>query len=332
VRRRRLRPTEPSGRIVAEGGIRPFATATRPPTRDEDPELWRVYDELYAIEAVEIIPELIRETFDQIYDGQRTGRWDYRQLNKTEKTHVGTLLQINVQKALLVDDGDELDYKIAGVDVDCKWSMTSYGWEIPREMYIRGPRIALVVWANDYTARWAAGLIRVEEHYLRPLGRQGDRKRRLNSDGCDRVLWLCDGGDIVQNTLLNLPRQQRQQILGNRSGQSCVNALFAELQRRLIDRATVLTAAMQDDAMKRARDARKALRPNGIVIFGHYQPHPRLAEDLGLPKPVLGTFVSARLYPDDLHGPAVIAGRRWRLATAEDPIVEAPGLPSQGRD
>lgn len=58
----------------------------------------------------------IREALDQIYDGQRTGRWDYTQLMKTEKTHVGTLVEIWLQREFGFDDGDELDYLIAGVD------------------------------------------------------------------------------------------------------------------------------------------------------------------------------------------------------------------------
>ena len=49
------------------------------------------------------------------------------------------------------------------MDVDCKWSLNLYDWEIPQEMYSRGDKIALVVWANEYTARWAAGLIRISE-------------------------------------------------------------------------------------------------------------------------------------------------------------------------
>lgn len=36
----------------------------------------------------------IREAFDQVYDGRRTGRWDFTQLSKTEKTHLGTLVEI----------------------------------------------------------------------------------------------------------------------------------------------------------------------------------------------------------------------------------------------
>jgi hypothetical protein len=279
------------------------------------------------------LPVVIRNTLDQIYDGQRTGRWDYDQLNKTEKTHVGTLIQINLQKELDLADGADLDYQIGGVEVDCKWSRSLYDWEIPREMYIRGPRIALVIWGSDYTSRWTAGLIRIDDRVLKPMGNQGDRKRRLNELGKSQILWL-GHGDLIQNTLLHLTDQQRTRILRANSGQACVNELFRELTGELVNRATILTVAQQDDCLKRVRDARKHLKNDGTVIFGHYAPHPELADILGLPKPTLGRFVSANLTACGDHETSAaieLQSCRWRLARSGDPVGPAPTLPSQGR-
>jgi hypothetical protein len=121
-------------------------TDTRPPTRDQDARIWAVRDELLKLDPDgQRTGYAIREALDQIYDGQRTGRWDYTQLMKTEKTHVGTLVEIWLQREFTFADGEELDYSIAGVDVDCKWSHNLYDWEIPLEMYSRGDKIALVV-------------------------------------------------------------------------------------------------------------------------------------------------------------------------------------------
>lgn len=341
MRKRSRRPQDPDAvpgarRPKLEYGVEPHVPLAQPPTRDEDPDVWRVYDALIRTPgAIDLLGEVIRDTFDQIYDGQWTGRWEYRQLNKTEKTHVGTLIQINVHKELNLQDGDDLDYKIAGVEVDCKWSMTMGGWEIPREMWEKqGPQIALVIWGNDYTSRWVAGLVRTEEAYLKPVGLQRDGKRRLNEQGMDRIVWLQPDGKLVPNTLLALDPAKRETILGGSSGQQCVDRLFREVQEQLIDRATVLTVAMQADSPKRVRDARKRLAPEGIVIFGHYEPHPALARALGLPAPALGTFVSASL-TSACHGElntCEIQGRRWRLARESDERVVAPVLPQQGRE
>ncbi|MFF4940868.1 NaeI family type II restriction endonuclease [Micromonospora sp. NPDC000729] len=337
VHRNRVLPVRPSiaGRPRMVTGPAPFRTDARPPSPDEDPEIWAVHAAIRSLDPDGVrTGYAIREALDQIYDGQRTGRWDYTQLLKTEKTHVGTLVEIWLQREFGFDDGQDLDYRIAGVDVDCKWSLNLYDWEIPQEMYSRGDKIALVIWANEYTARWASGLIRISEDVLRPPGKQRDGKRRLNDRGRDRILWISPGADLVKNTLLHITDPRKLELIAYATrGQTAVTNLFRELTGELINRATVLTAAQQVDSAKRVRDARRKLQPEGIVIFGHYAPHPRMAAELKLPMPTLGRFVSVRLYPwkpDDDEPQTEIDGSLWRRARRGDPVVPAPTLPSQG--
>lgn len=277
----------------------------------------------------------LREALDQIYDGQHTGRWDYTQLSKTEKTHVGTLVEIWMQREFEFADGADLDFSIAGVDVDCKWSLNLYGWEMPLEMYSRGSKIAMVVWANEYTARWALGLVRVSDEILLPMGLQRDKKRRLNPQGRDRILWVFAGEDLVKNCLLHIQDADKlASIVYAKRGQAAITNLFRELQGELVNRAAVLTAAQQVDSAKRVRDARIQLKPEGIAIFGHYRPHPEMATRLGLPEPTLGRYVSARLAPwsdGDPESFVEISDSRWRRARAEDPVVPAPDLPRQSQ-
>ena len=73
----------------------------------------------------------LRRTFDQIYDGRNTGRYRWDQLSKTEKTHFGSLIEINLQREFQFEDGIELDFRIAEVEVDCKWSQTDGGGCFP---------------------------------------------------------------------------------------------------------------------------------------------------------------------------------------------------------
>ena len=68
------------------------------------------------------VATVLRDTLDQLYDGQRTGRYKWDQLHKTEKTHCGTLVEINMQREFQFADGKKLDYKIANTEVDCKYS------------------------------------------------------------------------------------------------------------------------------------------------------------------------------------------------------------------
>lgn len=230
--------------------------------------------------------------------------------------------------------GDELDFHIAGTDVDCKWSRQLYGWEIPMEMHSRGKKIALLLWANEYTAKFAVGLIRVSEDVLGPVTQQRDRKRTLSPVGRDQVLWVHQDPDMIKNTLIHNPAVARK-MRNQRSGQKAVNTIFRDLQCELINPATVETAAQQIDNNKRVRDARHKLAPDGILIFGHYAPHPDMAEALGLPRPTLSRFVSCRVaewQPGDPGQPVEIDGQVWRLATPVDPKVTAPKLPKQGKE
>ena len=127
---------------------------------DGDPELSAVEAELYRLDPTGAqVARVLRDTLDQIYDGQHTGRWNYNQLYKTEKTHVGTLVEINLHRQFGFADGTATDYRIAGIEVDCKYSMTYGGWELPPEAI---DHICLLITANDRRSSWAAGLIRVK--------------------------------------------------------------------------------------------------------------------------------------------------------------------------
>lgn len=335
-RRQRAHPSMPSsrGRPRRQFGPSNPATGVMPATRADDPALWAVHDELLRLDPTGArTGNAFREAFDQVYDGERTGRWDYTQLMKTEKTHLGTLVEIWLQREFRFRDGDRLDYSIAGEEVDAKWSRNLYEWEIPLEMYTEYDEVALVLWANEDTVRWAAGLMRMSDAVLKPLGRQRDQKRRLNDVGRDRIVWVHRDKTFVRNTLLHIDPAVAAWIAAAESGQAAVNILFREVQGVLIDRASFVAAGQQVDAAKRVRDARGALRSEGIVIFGHYRPHPDLAASLGLPRPSLGGFVSARLTlsaPGDVRPSAVIDGGRWRIADPVDRPVIAPRLPRQG--
>ena len=104
---------------------------------------------------------VLRNTFDQLYDGKRTGRYRWDQLYKTEKTHCGTLVEINLQREFNFSDGQALDYGIGGADVDCKYSQRIGGWMIPPEAR---DHLCLLVSAEDTPRRcgaWALFVLRL---------------------------------------------------------------------------------------------------------------------------------------------------------------------------
>ncbi len=160
---------------------------------DTDPELTAVEAELYRLDPTgEAVAEVLRDTLDQLYDGQHSGRWAYDQLRKTEKTHMGTLVEINLHRRFGFGDGDVTDYRIAGIEVDCKYSMSYGGWELPPEAV---GHLCLVLTADDASGSWTAGLIRVREPDLRGSPNR-DAKRQLTAISRDRIreLWPAPGG------------------------------------------------------------------------------------------------------------------------------------------
>lgn len=301
------------------------------PARGEDLELDAVEDELLRLDpSGDGVAEVLRDTFDQLYDGQHSGRWNFAQLFKTEKTHMGTLVEINLQRRFKFESGLVTDYRIAGAQVDCKYSMREGGWTLPPEVV---GHIALVVTADDATSRWMAGLIRVDESLMNP-GRNRDAKGVLSLVGRLRIRWLWpEHVGLAPNLFLGLGDEMRDRIFSAGSGQAKVNELFRSVQGRIIRRAELATVAQQDDFMKRARGnggARTHLQPSGILVLGHQENDPLVARDLGLPVPKKGEFVSARVVPcepTDGMDAAEIAGTYWRLAERGDPVVVAPTIP-----
>ena len=118
-----------------------------------DTELGRVAAGLLAADPDGAqIGAAVRNALDMLLDGQHTGRYRWDQLCKTEKTHAGTLVEIGIQRRLALADGDVLDYSIAGIDVDCKFSHRMGRWMIPPEA---AGRLVLLVQASDTDGTWS---------------------------------------------------------------------------------------------------------------------------------------------------------------------------------
>jgi hypothetical protein len=296
----------------------------------------------------------LRDSLDELLDGQRTGRWAYQHLSKTERTYLGTAVEVNLTKEFDFANGDHLDWKIAGTDIDCKFSKDLGGWEIPMEMYRcddhgdqqgSADHPALLTWFDDTTNRWAAGLITVTDEQLwwrtdkktgqLVRGYNRDNKRRLRNSVAKDVYWLWGGlqKDLPRNLLLHMAPEVRERVFQfPRSGQKRVDQLFREVQGQIVGRQTVLTVAQQDDAPKRARDARLHLRPEGIVVLGHQDSHPLIADALKLTRPVKGEWIAVRLTPvseTDGRPFFTLNGQRWAKANGDEPAVSAPEIPKK---
>ncbi|OZE17668.1 restriction endonuclease [Rhodococcus sp. 05-2255-1e] len=295
----------------------------------------------------------LRDSLDEILDGQRTGRWCYQHLRKTEKTYLGTAIEINLTREFEIADGDHLDWRIADSEIDCKFSRDIGGWEIPMEMYIchdhggqsaDANHPAVLTWMNDDTNEWAAGVLRITDDALRwkksgsgaaARAYNRDNKRRISDAALGQVAWLWGGiqTDLPPNLLLQLPEATRGNILRtDSSGQGRVNDLFRAVQDRLINRQVVLTVGQQDDAPKRARDARIRLRDEGIIVLGHAVPHQTIAKALGIDLPRKGSWISTRVAPVTDTDPSrrfFLDGQWWTKSDSEKEPSSAPVFPEK---
>lgn len=273
--------------------------------------------------------QVIRNTFDQLYNGQLTGRFCWEQLHKTEKTHCGTLIEINLHREFNFEDGSEMDYKIAGVEVDCKYSQTINAWMIPPEA--RGHLCLVVSALDNVSPTWSMGLVRVTTERLNAGGNR-DAKSTLNDAGRKAISWLFKNSPLPPNVLLQIERDVIKRIMAHKSGQAAIKDLFRFAQCKIVGRAAVATVAKQADYMKRVRangGARTALKPEGILILGQFKSHAAIARSLDIPVPGQGDTISVRIarasQPGD--GVAKIGNHFWRVASPNDPVITAPDLP-----
>jgi hypothetical protein len=285
---------------------------------DMDTELEAVKTAILKLDPEGIrTAQVLRDTFDQLYDGQRTGRSRLDQLYKTEQMGSENVVEINLHREFGFEDGKDMDYRIAGIDVDCKYSQKMNGWMIPPEA--QGHLCLLVTAEDSAKPKWWVGLVRADAKNLAEGRGNRDGKKSLSKEGRDAIVWLFKDEDLPPNVLLQLDRSVVDRILGHKSGQKKINELFRNTLGLKVGRAVVATVAQQEDYMKRVRGnggARTAMRPEGIIILGQYSSHVDIAKALGVPEPSRGESVPVRVTPAKEPGVGVakIKESFWQVA------------------
>ncbi|KMK66645.1 NaeI family type II restriction endonuclease [Puniceibacterium sp. IMCC21224] len=233
---------------------------------------------------------MLRQCVDDVIMTPKTGRRSYDELEKTEKTYIGTRVEIELRAMLRLPKG-KLDTVILGQDVDIKNTMGN-NWMIPTEA-VDHP--CILVAADEERAICYLGLFVARLEYL-THGQNKDAKKSVSAQGFSNILWLLRDHPYPANFWRTMPTDVIERIFSGKSGNQRMANLFREVQRTPITRDVVEAVAQQQDFMRRIRSdnskgTRDRLARDGILLLsGHYDA-PLIAA-LGLPYCTQSEFVS----------------------------------------
>lgn len=246
------------------------------------------------------IPALFRDCIDDVMQTAKTGRRSYAELEKTEKTYIGTRIEIGL-RALLGVPRRKLDLLLLGEDVDVKHTMGG-NWMIPGEAL---GHVCILMAADEKKAICYMGLFVARLEYL-SAGTNQDRKRTISADGFRHIKWLLNGFPYPANFWRSVPSSSIEAIASGRSGNERVKALLREVQERpIIRRVIEEAAAPQKDFMRRIRKdkngksgTRGDLAKEGVLVLsGNYNQD--LIRMLNLPATGPSEFISRAVRDED---------------------------------
>lgn len=233
---------------------------------------------------------MLRSCIDDVIMTAKTGRRSYDELEKTEKTYIGTRVEIEL-KALLRLPSGRLDAAILGHDVDIKNTMGS-NWMIPQEA-VGSPCILIA--ADEETALCFFGLLVARADYL-TKGKNRDQKRSVSATGFANIFWLFRELAYPPNFWRSISADKTERIFSGNSGNERMVTLFREVQERPIARDVIEAVAQQKDFMRRLRSdgkrgTRDRLASEGVrLLSGQYDQS--TIQRLGLPHCQADEFIS----------------------------------------
>ncbi len=246
----------------------------------------------------EMVTALFRQAFDEVIDAPRTNRFTLAEIEKTEKTYIGTKVEILLRNFLRMPKGTILDLSVNGVEVDIKMT-TARDWMIPRESI---GRPAILMKADESSALCDVGLVVCRPDYLRTSNNQ-DKKGQIAAAQYVNIWWILRRQPYPKNFWEVLPLAERKAIMEAGTGKWRLAALFEQIQGQPISRSQVEAIGQQDDYMKRLRKnggARDILGPKQIAILWGSKDRD-LIERFGIGPVTSKEFVSYQATdPDDI--------------------------------
>jgi hypothetical protein len=224
----------------------------------------------------EFFEKVIRRGIDEVVDGPRTGRWSVAQLEKTEKTYIGTKMEIVTRSAFGLEPCKPLDFVIQGHPVDVKWSLTSQ-WAIPTEAV---GQIVLVIGTEKTLARFGVGLVRCLAERL-SKGENKDHKRTLSTIGRGNIEWIARDERLSPNFIEALDADLRERILAERSAQARIRTFAQLVVHRSFPRYVIETLCANQDPTRRTRKDGINKLGGMVILSGKPIKNRRILESLG---------------------------------------------------
>lgn len=256
---------------------------------DADPELELVCTFFENQPDLETrVRNVIRRTLDETINSGRTGKYLVRHLEKTEKTAIGTAIEINFKKEFGLTKTKRFDANISGVDVDIKWQ-TSGTWQIANENI---GEVCVLLTADDERGVFSFGVLRANEEYLN--AKNQDLKRGIGKSHFKKIRMFAEDSLFDTNALLELRVGEAERLMSIAPGTHRIAEYFRGNIGKVVPRTLVELLAEQVDPTRRARDARRILKTEGILLLNGTNKVSRdLASEQGLSLGV-GQWVALR--------------------------------------
>lgn len=132
----------------------------------------------------DISQEIVKAVIELI-DPVRSSRRDVKDLEKTEKTYIGTKVEIILRYKLAVQKGKVQDCEIDGTEFDIKCTVGK-NWMVPREAV---GHYCLVVKIDWEARKISIGTFLAEQTHL-SAGQNQDQKRTISKSGKMTIKWV----------------------------------------------------------------------------------------------------------------------------------------------
>lgn len=249
----------------SRGGIIPTPHRISDPAEDED--LLEVYQWMKDRPVVDILRTSVDDAVKYVLDGARTWRFDLMDaaVDSDERSSVGTKLQYHVIKGLGLQKEPPLDTNISGVPLEIK-ATTRNAWMIPREGQCE---VTLLIRIDARNHEFDARLMRTHRAWLTGGKGNQDLKRSPRAEAVRRYSRVvAPTAPLPPEPLRLLGREDLSVIFGGAGLRRRLVALFEALPEVVIPRGSIaVIGAGLDDPMKRAREAKVALREKGLIVL-----------------------------------------------------------------